>query len=84
MEKMDLQVGDVVQIDPGLENCIFRACLMVVTEVKSFGALGAICIPTSRIEPPGFAYYRATWEQMEYVGKATWTLETPKLVESEA
>lgn len=83
MEKMTLQVGDVVQIDPSLENCFFRGCLMIVTEPKSFGAQGAISIPSSRTEPPGFAYYRATWEQMEYVGKATWVLATPELVGDE-
>ncbi len=84
MEKMDLEAGDVVQIDPGLENCFFRGCFMIVTEPKSFGAQGAICIPNSRTDPPGFAYYRANWKDMEYIGKATWILATPELAESEA
>lgn len=75
MEKRTLQVGDVVQIDPALERCYFRGCFMVVTDPKSWGAQGAICIPTSDHEPAGFAYYRATWDQMEMVGRAAWTPE---------
>lgn len=76
MEKRDLEIGDVVQIDPSLKDCFFRGCFMIVTEPKTFGAQGAIAMPTSRTDLPGYAYFRATFDQMEYVGKATWILET--------
>lgn len=76
MDKRDLEIGDVVQIDPETKDCFFRGCFMVVTEPKEWGAQGAISMPESRKTLPAYAYYRATWEQMEYVGKATWILES--------
>jgi hypothetical protein len=66
-----LEVGDVVQIDPTLEDSFFGGCFMLVTKLKSFGAMGFIAMPGKRgmLEQ---AYYRAKWEEMELVGKATW------------
>lgn len=71
-----LSAGDVVQLDPeahlGEKQGFFAGCFMVVTEVKAWGAQGYICMPGTRGEPPGAAYYRAKWEEMEYVGRAQW------------
>jgi hypothetical protein len=65
-----IKVGSVVQINPETHKGFFPGCFMLVTEVKSWGAQGFIAMPRSREEPPGEAYYRAKWEEMEYVGEA--------------
>lgn len=71
-----LQVGDVVQLDPKTTvNPMFRACLMTVTEVKSWGAQGYVQALGEKMESGGQAYYRASWDTMEYVGKAVWMCE---------
>lgn len=71
MKAGGLAAGDVVQIDPSAGG-FFPACFMLVTEVKGWGAQGFVSVPKSRDESPGRAFFRATWEQMELVGKATW------------
>ncbi len=68
-------VGDVVQIDPTMEDCFFPGCFMQVTEVKSFGAQGFICMPQSRDEPPGQAFFRVDSANMVRIGKAEWIVE---------
>ena len=72
MEKQELEIGDVVQISPEVENCFFGGCFMLVTEPKSWGAQGFVAMPGSRGEMPGRAFYRAKWDEMEVVGRATW------------
>lgn len=72
MEKRDLKVGDVVQLSPDMENSFFPGCFMYVTEPKSWGAQGFVMIPASGTEPPGEAFFRAKWEDMEFVGRAAW------------
>ena len=72
-EGYPLQVGDVVQINPEVHvDGFFAGCMMMVTERKAFGAQGFISMPGERGTPPGRAYYRAKWEEMEYVGRATY------------
>lgn len=71
MKAMELTVGDVVQIAGDSEG-FFAGCFMMVTEPKTFGAQGFIAIPEERGTMPSEAYYRAKWDEMEYVGKATW------------
>jgi len=66
MQKMDLKVGDVVQIDPAADTK-FPGCFMMVTEPKAWGAQGFVQVPAG-----GAAYFRPTWEQMEYIGPACW------------
>ncbi len=72
MQPCELEVGDVVQISPDLENCFFRGAFMMVTEPKSWGAQGFIAMPESREDMPGRAYFRCKWEDMEMVGRAPW------------
>jgi len=72
MKPQNLKIGDVVQIDPQLDNCFFRGCFMIVTEPKSWGAQGFIAMPGKRDEMPGRAYFRCKFENMELVGRATW------------
>lgn len=64
----NLQVGDIVQIDPASDE-MFGACLMIVTEPKSWGAQGYITIPG---KDGGNAYYRCKHENMEKVGHCAW------------
>lgn len=77
--KENLKVGDLVQLDPayhlGERSGFFAGCFMVVTELKSFGAMGYIPIPGNRGEMPGMAYYRAKWEEMHIIGQAIWAVD---------
>jgi len=84
MEPTVLRVGDVVQINPATKNCFFPACLMVVTESRRWGAQGYIMMPHSRTEPPGLAFFRARWEEMEFVGHAVWMRAEPDEEPSDA
>lgn len=69
-----LKIGDVVQLGPTTENRMFHYCMMVVTEIKGFGAQGYVQSLGEKGEPGGQAYYRAKWEDMEFVGQAVWTV----------
>jgi hypothetical protein len=64
--------GSVVQIHPTLCGPLFQGCFLLVTEVKTWGVQGFFAIPKNREEPPGEAYFRAKWEEIEYVGLAPW------------
>jgi len=67
MKKIDLQVGDVVQINPSHDK-VFGACFMVISEPKSWGAQGYCAVPGEL----GLAYYRCKFENMEFIGRAVW------------
>lgn len=70
MEKTDLTIGAVVQLNPEtVRNEHFKACFMVITEPKAFGAQGYVTVPGE-----GNAFYRAQWEEMEIIGEAIWVL----------
>lgn len=76
MEKRELKIGDIVQLSP--ENCgnpMFGGCMMVVTEPKSFGAQGYVQALGESGKMGGQAYYRAKFEEMEYVGLAFWVCQ---------
>lgn len=62
--------GDVVQISP--EDDVFGGCFMLVEDPRSWGALGFVAVPVEGEQRPSRAYYRASWKQMELVGRATW------------
>jgi hypothetical protein len=72
----DLREGDVVQLSPDVGNPMFACCMMTVTEPKSFGAQGYVQMTGEYGEPGGQAYYRARWEDMEYVGRAEWVVRS--------
>jgi hypothetical protein len=67
---VNLQKGDVVQLNEKAVNPMFHYCFMTITEPKSWGAQGFVQSLGSNGEPGGRAYYRAKFEEMEYVGKA--------------
>lgn len=64
---INLKAGDVVQIDPDYDE-VFGGCFMVVTEPKSWGAMGYFSAPGEK----GLAYYRCPHSAMELVGHAVW------------
>lgn len=73
MQPQDLREGQIVQLNPGtVENPMFAACLMVVTEPKQWGAQGYVQALGDHGRPGGQAYYRAKWDEMEPVGAAEW------------
>lgn len=61
-----VDVGDVVQISPDKDS-VFGGCFLLVTEVKSWGVQGFVQIPNK-----GEAYYRASHDRVERIGKAVW------------
>jgi hypothetical protein len=76
MKQQNLVPGQLMQLNPKtVKNKMFAACIMVVTEPKSFGAQGYVQGLGENGEPGGQAYYRATWEEMEIVGVAEWVSE---------
>lgn len=72
IDKTRLTPGDVFQISPELKDSFFAGCFMQATEIKSWGVQGFICMPSSRGEMPGHAYFRANWDDIDYVGRAQW------------
>jgi hypothetical protein len=70
-----LEPGDVVQLNPETcRNPMFAACMMTITEPKSWGAQGYVQALGENGQPGGQAHYRAKWEEMEPVGRAVWII----------
>lgn len=73
MAPEELQPGTIVQLNPDTcRNRMFAACLMVVTEPKSFGAQGYVQALGEDGEPGGLAFYRAEFDEIEPCGRAEW------------
>lgn len=72
MAPRELEPGDVVQLGPNARNTMFAYCMMTVSEPKSFGAQGYVQMTGTNGEVGGRAYYRAHWDEMEYIGRAEW------------
>lgn len=67
MTTNEIKVGDIVQVNPEQET--FGACLVVVTELKSFGIQGYV----QNAGQEGQAYIRLKHEDFEPTGgKAVW------------
>lgn len=75
MQALAAEVGVVVQISPEGEDKMFAACLMVITEVFSWGVQGYVSCPVSRDEMPGLAFVRKKYAELEVVGRASWMRE---------
>jgi len=76
MQKRELKIGDVVQINPDHDE-VFGGHFMVVTEPKSWGAQGyCMCFPSTDDKcqnlTGGIAFYRCKFENMHFIGKAEW------------
>lgn len=67
---MPITVHDIVQITDATHP--WFPCLLVVSEVKSWGVQAFACVPKSNdgSAPPGQAYNRLRWDQVEHVGTA--------------
>jgi hypothetical protein len=62
-----MNVGDIVQVNPNVE--IFGGCMVVVTELKSWGIQGYV----QSAGAPGQQYIRLKTEHIEATGgKAVW------------
>lgn len=75
MTPRELEEGDVVQLGPEVANPMFAFCMMTITEPKEWGAQGYVQGLGQDGKPAGQAYYRAKWEEMDYVGRAVWGIE---------
>ena len=77
MEAGNLKRGDVVQISPENDiNGAFGGCLLVVTEAKQSLVMGYVQALGSDRELGGQAFIRLPWDQVEFVGRATWIIQT--------
>lgn len=65
-----IAVNDIVQIDPDHDER-FGACLLVVTDVKSWGVQGYVKIPNA-----GDAYYRVAFDKCARVGSVEWAYQS--------
>lgn len=74
MKKRDLEIGDVVQLDPKHK---FGGMFVVVTEPNEWGCQGYLCSPVGfeAVRYKNLAYVRPKWEDIEYVGKMHWILD---------
>ena len=65
-----IQPNDIVQVAPGVET--FGGCMVVVTEVKSWGIQGYV----QNAGQEGQAYIRLKLDQIEHTGgKAVWVAQ---------
>lgn len=71
-----MEIGDIVQLDPEkTSNRMFAGCLMVVSELKSWGVQGYVQGLGASGKPGGQAYYRAQTGTFELCGgKAVWLI----------
>lgn len=70
IDKQLLSISSIVQMDPDLtRNQAFAGCLLVITEIKSWGVQGYVqALGESRSDRGGQAYYRAKWDEFEPTG----------------
>lgn len=68
-----LAVGDVVQIDPTIQDSFFGGLFGLVTETKAFGAVLEFTLPSeTRGATPVAAYVRMEHKWMTRIGRAVW------------
>jgi hypothetical protein len=81
MNTMELEVGDVVQLNPDHK---YSGLLLVVTEPKEWGCQGYLMsqfnFEATRFQ--GVAYLRAKFEEFEYIGQMRWVWEPKELEKS--
>ena len=69
MTQDEIKVGDIVQVSPDKE--MFGACMVVVTELKSFGIQGYV----QSAGVNGQQYIRLKFDEFESTGgKAVWAV----------
>ena len=66
----EIAIGDIVQVTPDKE--MFGACMVVVTELKSFGIQGYV----QSAGVAGQQYIRLKFDEYEYTGgRAIWMVQ---------
>ena len=70
MAGREIQIGDVVQIDPRLHPK-FAACFAIVEEVRNWGVIAYVPIPDK--EAGTIAPVRLEWKDCAPIGVAVWT-----------
>jgi hypothetical protein len=68
-DRIQVQPGDVIQVNEHYVDKGFVGSLMMVEEVKAFGVLASLRIPESR-EKHGTIYLRLVHEDYEIIGKS--------------
>ena len=76
MKQHTYREGDIVQINPECEtNPMFGGCLLVVTELKSFGVMGYVQALGENEKVGGQAYIRLPWNEFEPTrGTVVWAV----------
>ena len=74
MEKIDLKVGDVLQLNPEHK---FGGMLVICTEPKQWGCQGYLmsAYDFEAVKFKGKAFVRPKFEDMEFVGRLEWIFE---------
>ena len=60
-----VNVNDVIQVNDSIPNSSWIGCLMIVSEVKNWGVIAYLRVPTQ-----GNAYLRLRHNEYEVIGKA--------------
>lgn len=71
---LSVHLNSVVQIHPGHDER-FGGCLMIVTEIKSWGAVGFVQVPGGS-DDRGAAFFRCPASAMSEIGPAAWARQT--------
>ena len=72
---MSVEVDDIVQLSPvTCANPGFSACFLIVTDVKDWGIIGYVISPGGRNSLCHTYFYRAKWEEFEWIGKSKWQI----------
>ena len=77
MKKKALKIGDVVQLNPDSHK--YGGSLLIVTEPAEWGCMGYLCIDLlydGLVRWKGRAYLRPTWDEIEFVGRAEWIMDS--------
>lgn len=77
MDARHTKPGEILQLNPEtVQNPLFAACLLVVSESKSWGVQGYVQALGADGKAGGQAYYRATWVELEETGgSAPWVAQ---------
>ncbi len=65
-----IKVGSVVQINEKHGRLGWMGAFLLVTELKSWGVMGFVHVINTHEDPPGFAYIRLKFEEVDYIGQA--------------
>lgn len=70
-----IETGMVVILRP--DNCrnnMLKGCMFTITEIKTWGCQGYVQATGKDEEMGGQVYYRANWDEMDFVGFNPWMI----------